>query len=114
MFGDIAVSLYDCVLQDQSQDVSGNQGDVPIRTATTAQAKGNANPVSNEATSESGVTGKAPGTPKNGITWGQTPDEVLAILGPPASVTMGAKSVYSYPHVKVVFADGKVSEIYPQ
>lgn len=46
------------------------------------------------------------------VTRGQTPDEVVAILGPPASVTMGIKRVYSYPRLKLVFVDGKVSEIY--
>ena len=44
---------------------------------------------------------------------GQTPDQVIAILGPPVSVTLGAKHVYSYSHLKVVFVDGKVSEIHP-
>jgi hypothetical protein len=42
---------------------------------------------------------------------GQTSTVVLAILGPPVSVTLGAKHVYSYPNLKVVFVDGKVSEI---
>jgi TonB family protein len=46
------------------------------------------------------------------VTWGQTPDEVLAILGPPTAVTMGVKRIYLYPHLKLVFVDGKVAEIY--
>jgi len=45
------------------------------------------------------------------VALGQTYDEVLAILGPPASVTIGAKHVYIYPHLKVVFVDRRVSEI---
>jgi hypothetical protein len=43
---------------------------------------------------------------------GQTPEQVIAILGPPSSVTTGAKHIYNYPHLSVIFAHGKVSEIH--
>jgi hypothetical protein len=46
------------------------------------------------------------------VTQGQTPDQVVAILGPPISITTGTKHVYTYPHVMIVFTDGKVSEIH--
>lgn len=46
------------------------------------------------------------------VAQGQTPDQVLAILGPPISITTGAKHVYTYPQVMIVFTDGKVSEIH--
>ena len=42
---------------------------------------------------------------------GATPDEVVAILGQPVSITTGAKHVYSYPHLNVFFVSGKVSYI---
>jgi hypothetical protein len=42
---------------------------------------------------------------------GQSSTVVQTILGPPVSVTLGAKHIYSYPNLKVVFVDGKVSEI---
>lgn len=54
----------------------------------------------------------ASAAPPIGVTKGQTSEEVLAILGPPISVTVGAKRVYSYSHLTVVFVDGKVSEIH--
>jgi hypothetical protein len=42
---------------------------------------------------------------------GQSSTVVQTILGPPVSVTLGAKHIYFYPNLKVVFVDGKVSEI---
>jgi hypothetical protein len=60
---------------------------------------------------QSGTADNAQRVSSDLVTRGQTSTEVLAILGPPASVTMGAKSVYTYPNLKVVFVDGKVSEI---
>lgn len=46
------------------------------------------------------------------VSKGQTPEQVIAILGPPTSATTGAKRIYNYPHLSVVFADGRVSEIH--
>jgi len=60
---------------------------------------------------QSGTANNAQRVSSDLVTKDQTSTEVLAILGPPASVTMGAKSVYTYPNLKVVFVDGKVSEI---
>ena len=52
----------------------------------------------------------APQTTK--VTQGQTPDQVVAILGPPISITTGATPVYNYPHLSIVFARGKVWKIH--
>jgi hypothetical protein len=60
---------------------------------------------------QSGAAGNAPAAPQTRVTKGQTAAQVLAILGPPVSVTTGAKHVYLYPHLKIVFVDGRVSEI---
>ncbi len=46
------------------------------------------------------------------VTQGMTSDQVVTILGPPISITTGAKHVYTYPHVIIDFTDGKVSEIH--
>jgi cell division septation protein DedD len=64
-----------------------------------------------QISNQSDVADNAQRVSSSMVTKGQTSAEVLAILGTPDSVTMGAKSVYSYPHLKVVFVDGKVSEI---
>jgi hypothetical protein len=43
---------------------------------------------------------------------GQTPDQVKAALGAPDKVIkLGAKEVYVYKDIKVVFVDGKVSDV---
>jgi hypothetical protein len=46
------------------------------------------------------------------VTPGQTPDQVVAILGPPISITTGPTPVYNYPHLSIVFARGKVWKIH--
>jgi hypothetical protein len=60
---------------------------------------------------QSGAAGNATATQQTRVTKGQTAAEVLAILGPPVSVTTGAKHVYLYPDLKIVFVDERVSEI---
>jgi hypothetical protein len=45
------------------------------------------------------------------VTRGQTPEEVESILGPPITVTIGPRRIYSYPHMKVFFLEGKVAAI---
>ncbi len=43
------------------------------------------------------------------IRLGQTPEEVTAILGPPEKqIFLGAKTIFMYRNLKVVFVDGKV------
>jgi hypothetical protein len=46
------------------------------------------------------------------VALGQTPDQVTAILGAPKQIVdLGAKKIYRYPDMKVVFVDGKVSDV---
>ena len=43
---------------------------------------------------------------------GQTPEEVRAILGAPDNVIkLGPKEVFVYKNLKVIFIDGKVSDV---
>jgi ribosomal protein L40E len=46
------------------------------------------------------------------VTPGQTPDQVVAILGPPTSITTGPTPAYNYPHLVIIFARGKVWKIH--
>jgi hypothetical protein len=46
------------------------------------------------------------------VTQGQTPGQVVSILGPPISITTGPTPVYNYPHLSIVFARGKVWKIH--
>lgn len=48
----------------------------------------------------------------NTIKLGQTPEEVVAILGAPEKkVDLGTKLIYTYKDMKIVFVDGKVADV---
>jgi hypothetical protein len=69
----------------------------------------------NEATQDSGVPVSAapvaPAAPQT-VKLGQTLDEVQAALGAPAKVAnLGPKVIYYYSGVKVIFKNGKVSDV---
>ena len=63
--------------------------------------------------------GTAPITPGRGaapatlnLALGQSPDEVIALLGQPKNiVNLGGKKIYVFQDVKVTFTDGKVTDI---
>lgn len=56
--------------------------------------------------------GRAPAQAPKTIALGQTKDEVVAILGQPQKmVNLGAKEMYYYPDMKVIFTNGKVSDV---
>lgn len=58
-------------------------------------------------TVKSGAAGRATST----VLLGQTQEEVTAILGPPEKqILLGAKTIFIYREVKVVFVDGKVTD----
>ncbi|MGA8143940.1 MAG: hypothetical protein WB987_08645 [Candidatus Acidiferrales bacterium] len=53
-----------------------------------------------------------PAGPPKTIALGQTTAEVLEILGQPTKiVNLGAKQMYFYPDMKVIFTNGKVSDV---
>ena len=48
----------------------------------------------------------------NTVTLGQTPEDVIAILGSPEKkIDLGAKKIFVYKDMKIVFIDGKVSDV---
>ncbi|MFZ3332742.1 MAG: hypothetical protein WA197_19060 [Candidatus Acidiferrales bacterium] len=54
----------------------------------------------------------APAAAPQTIALGQTTDQVVAILGQPQKiVNLGAKQMYFYPDMKVIFTNGKVSDV---
>ncbi|MGA7915136.1 MAG: hypothetical protein WCA00_07865 [Candidatus Acidiferrales bacterium] len=54
----------------------------------------------------------APAAAPETISLGQTTDQVIAILGQPQKiVNLGAKQMYFYPDMKVIFTNGKVSDV---
>jgi hypothetical protein len=53
-----------------------------------------------------------PSSSSGEVAKGQTPEQVRAILGAPSKIAdLGAKVIYFYPQLKVVFTNGKVSEV---
>jgi hypothetical protein len=84
----------------------------PVPSAPAAQPSANDQPDIQYPTAQPVPADGSQPTAPTTVSIGQTPSEVEAILGQPVSVTTGAKHVYTYPHVTVLFVDGKVSEIH--
>jgi hypothetical protein len=103
--------LQDCTVSGPTKNVVRPFRPVPPTRQPIQEATQNSNAIGTEiqARDQAAVIDDSSHAAK--VAQGQSPDEVLAILGPPISVTMGIKRVYSYPHLKVFFLDGKVSEI---
>jgi hypothetical protein len=46
------------------------------------------------------------------VSLGQTMDQVVAVMGQPKSLAkVGTKTIFNYPDLKVIFVDGKVSDV---
>jgi hypothetical protein len=59
-----------------------------------------------------GSAGAAQGGPPPTISIGQTPDQVIAAVGQPTRIVdLGAKKIYTYPDMKVIFMNGTVSDV---
>ena len=68
-------------------------------------------PADNAATPAQAPAAQAPAPPKT-IALGQTTDQVVEILGQPQKiVNLGAKQMYFYPDMKVIFTNGKVTDV---
>ena len=73
-----------------------------------APAADNAAPPAEAAPPAAAQPAVAPKT----IALGQTTDQVIAIFGQPTKiVNLGAKQMYFYPDMKVIFTNGKVSDV---
>ena len=81
--------------------------------AQSQQADQSETEVAAAAGQESGSpVGAASSAPAPTVALGQSPDEVKAILGKPTKIAdMGAKQIYYYDRMKVVFKGGKVSDV---
>lgn len=58
-------------------------------------------PLSTEEQNQNSAIGNGETSPTPQITEGQTPDQVVAILGPPISATIGALHIYADPHMTI-------------
>jgi hypothetical protein len=81
---------------DSEISQQSNEADRAEREASTSA------PAAPAASSGSSVT----------IALGQTTDQVTAALGnPPRIIDLGAKKIYTYPDMKIIFQNGKVSDV---
>jgi hypothetical protein len=74
--------------------------------------EGEAHPVPSEQASGPKTTSTPPG-PRgtDTVRLGESMDEVVSVLGPPEKrILLGPKTVFVYPHLKVVFVDGKLTD----
>jgi hypothetical protein len=59
-----------------------------------------------------GTPASAPASTPPTVALGQTLDQVTATLGAPKQIVdLGSKKIYKYPDMKVIFTDGKVSDV---
>ena len=59
-----------------------------------------------------GPSAPGPSDPPPTITLGQTPEEVTSVLGQPSRIVdLGAKKIYSYPDMKIIFTNDRVSDV---
>jgi hypothetical protein len=75
--------------------------------------KGNAQPAADQApAADAAPAAEAPPpAPPATVDKGQTPDQVLAILGQPEKIiNLGTKQIYVYKDLKVTFVNGKVTD----
>ncbi len=80
-------------------------------TAEATQDTGAPSPVA-DAAAAAPPAPAAPAGPPPSVELGQTPDQVKAALGQPQrEANLGAKVIYYYNGMKVVFKDGKVSDV---
>jgi hypothetical protein len=83
-----------------------------IEEAITAEADTPEAPAADNASPAAPAPAAQPSAPPKTIALGQTTDQVVAILGQPQKiVNLGAKQMYFYPDMKVIFTNGKVSDV---
>lgn len=79
-------------------------------SATTGAPVGT--PSSAFAPAQAGAPASAAPASAPTIALGQTPDQVTAIMGEPQQIIdLGAKKIFKYPDMKIVFNNGKVSDV---
>lgn len=97
----------------QQQAPAGGQQAAP---AQGAPANGAAAPAASQQTAEAPPPPIAPPPPPPAdpktVSLGQKPDEVIAALGQPEKIVkLGAKQTYYYKDMKVIFVNGKVTDV---
>ena len=79
---------------------------------TKSQAAAPASQATTSAPAAPTQTGPTPAAPTQSITMGEIIQQVVAVMGPPQQIVdLGAKKIYTYPLLKIVFMNGKVSDV---
>ena len=83
-----------------------------IEEVITAEADTQEAPAADSAPPAAPAPAAQAAAPPKTIALGQTTDQVVAILGQPQKiVNLGAKQMYFYPDMKVIFTNGKVTDV---
>jgi hypothetical protein len=83
-----------------------------IEEVITAEADAPDTPAADNASPPAQAPAAQPSAPPKTIALGQTTDQVIGILGQPQKiVNLGAKQMYFYPDMKVIFTNGKVTDV---
>jgi hypothetical protein len=99
---DAALKLVQDVVTAPQDDAKGQRQEAAPATAEAAPA----------AIAPPPPPADAPAAEPPTVALGQTPDQVVAILGPPLrKAKIGTKEIYSYKDLKVTFLNGKVKDI---
>jgi hypothetical protein len=81
-------------------------------STTTGEVVGGAIVTQADAPAAAAQPAAQPQGPPPTVSLGQTPDQVTAILGSPKQIiNLGTKQIYKYSDMKVVFLNGKVSDV---
>jgi hypothetical protein len=103
MSPDDASHLIEAILSPDNGDGQGPQGP--------PQQQGYAPPQQQGYAAEQAPAAAAPASTQT-ISMGQTIPQVVAIIGQPKQIIdLGSKKTYRYPDMKVIFIDGKVSDV---
>ena len=116
---DDALKLAETVITVAPSDDAKQQAAPQGEQGTQATAQGQAptppapavQPASDPAPPQIAPPPPAPADPAN-ITEGETKDQVVGALGQPVKTSkIGAKEIYFYKDMKIVFVDGKVKDV---
>ena len=107
------------LLASGKPDAADAPTDYPHGSAPAAEVSSSAKPdraailePNQQPESTAPSSGPAAPPPAAQVSIGQTQKEVEAILGAPSAIAdLGAKVIYFYPDLKIVFIDGKASRI---
>ena len=108
---DQVVTLVGDVLKVQPDDSNANQGGGDQNQQQQGQGDQQAAQGGGGDQQQAAPADAAPAAPPATVEMGQTPDEVVAILGQPEKIiNLGTKQIYVYKDLKVTFVKGKVTD----